>query len=420
MADLNIGNSSANIIVNAKHNGAVNPQINNTYDLGTSTLRWKNIYGNLKGNADTATKLTTARTIQTNLASTISASFDGSANITPGVTGVLPIANGGTGNTAFTANRITYSETATKLSSSSHYMSNSQVSINSSNAPASGVTLNINGATTTSNYIKINGSSGTAATTNYISLGEGYGNGSGKNGLKVIVCDQSNAQIGLGQDLYGSTYELSLATTANGNNGKITFGYNTESSWSTYTEIGHFSASGKSLTVIGNVIAPNFIGNASTATKATQDSDGNAINTTYLKKTDLKSSIINTDGFGKTYTFTKTVAIGTNWTSVGIASANLPSGVYIVYMTGIWDTGKIWQDSNIYAGIMSWYNGGTNSSERSEILLHTTGHAHNEYRIFLSTLSHTDNPANSTTLEIKSNITFTKNTTITFKFVKMV
>ena len=55
MADLNIGNSTANVIVNAKHNGAVNPQINNTYDLGTSALRWKNIYGSLKGNADSAT-----------------------------------------------------------------------------------------------------------------------------------------------------------------------------------------------------------------------------------------------------------------------------------------------------------------------------------------------------------------------------
>jgi hypothetical protein len=46
-----------------------------------------------------AATLTTARTIQTNLASTSSASFNGSANITPGVTGTLPIANGGTGQT---------------------------------------------------------------------------------------------------------------------------------------------------------------------------------------------------------------------------------------------------------------------------------------------------------------------------------
>ena len=43
-----------------------------------------------------AVKLKNARTIQTNLASVSSASFDGTANITPGVTGILAIANGGT------------------------------------------------------------------------------------------------------------------------------------------------------------------------------------------------------------------------------------------------------------------------------------------------------------------------------------
>lgn len=52
----------------------------------------------IAGNAGSATKLATARTIQTNLASTSAASFDGTANITPGITGVLPVANGGTGS----------------------------------------------------------------------------------------------------------------------------------------------------------------------------------------------------------------------------------------------------------------------------------------------------------------------------------
>ena len=55
------------------------------------------ITGSVSGNAGTATKLQTARTITVNLASVTGASFDGSVNVTPGVTGVLPIANGGTG-----------------------------------------------------------------------------------------------------------------------------------------------------------------------------------------------------------------------------------------------------------------------------------------------------------------------------------
>lgn len=54
----------------------------------------------ISGNAGSATKLTTARTIQTNLASTKAASFDGSANIAPGVSGILPAANGGTGKSS--------------------------------------------------------------------------------------------------------------------------------------------------------------------------------------------------------------------------------------------------------------------------------------------------------------------------------
>jgi len=49
-----------------------------------------------------AATLTTGRTVQTNLASTSSATFDGSANITPGVTGTLPVGNGGTGATTLT------------------------------------------------------------------------------------------------------------------------------------------------------------------------------------------------------------------------------------------------------------------------------------------------------------------------------
>lgn len=86
MADLNIGNSSASVIVNTKHNGSVIPQINNTYDLGTSALRWKNIYGStfvgsLNGNAATATKLATARTISLTGSVTGSGTFDGSGNL---------------------------------------------------------------------------------------------------------------------------------------------------------------------------------------------------------------------------------------------------------------------------------------------------------------------------------------------------
>lgn len=71
---------------------------------GTKTFT-STISGNITGSASyatsagQATKLTTARTVQTDLGATTSASFDGTANIAPGVTGTLAVANGGTGVT---------------------------------------------------------------------------------------------------------------------------------------------------------------------------------------------------------------------------------------------------------------------------------------------------------------------------------
>ena len=64
------------------------------YDINSNTR----IKLNAK-NADTANKLTNSRTILTNLGSTSSASFNGTANITPGITGTLSIVHGGTGAT---------------------------------------------------------------------------------------------------------------------------------------------------------------------------------------------------------------------------------------------------------------------------------------------------------------------------------
>lgn len=83
------------------------------FTSGTTTLAWKNAAqivatinaSTYTGNSATATKLATARTITANLASSTAGSFDGSANITVGVTGTLPIANGGTGATTAAAAR---------------------------------------------------------------------------------------------------------------------------------------------------------------------------------------------------------------------------------------------------------------------------------------------------------------------------
>lgn len=92
--------------------------------------------GNNAGLAASATKLDTARTIRTNLASTSAASFDGSSNITPGVTGALPISNGGTGSTSASGARNALgamSETATSLGlTANSNLANYSASVNNS------------------------------------------------------------------------------------------------------------------------------------------------------------------------------------------------------------------------------------------------------------------------------------------------
>lgn len=69
-------------------------------DLTSGTNTFPTFNQNTTGSAAT---LTTARTVRTNLASTSTASFNGSANITPGVTGTLLVGNGGTGATTLTS-----------------------------------------------------------------------------------------------------------------------------------------------------------------------------------------------------------------------------------------------------------------------------------------------------------------------------
>lgn len=98
--------------------------------IKAKSIEADSITGPLTGNANTATKLATARTISLSGDATGSASFDGSANSTITVTvadsshnhtagnitgGTLGVARGGTGNASWTANRIIYPSASTTL-----------------------------------------------------------------------------------------------------------------------------------------------------------------------------------------------------------------------------------------------------------------------------------------------------------------
>ena len=82
-----------------------------------------------------------ANSVIVNLASTAGASIF-AASPRPGVTGTLPVANGGTGNTAMTANRLVWSESASKLEAGYHYANSTKVAINSTSAPSQNFYVN--------------------------------------------------------------------------------------------------------------------------------------------------------------------------------------------------------------------------------------------------------------------------------------
>lgn len=192
------------------------------------------------GKASSATKLATARTIRTNLASTSTASFDGSGNVTPGVTGTLPIANGGTGNTTGLA------ASATKLATARTFRTNlastSTASFDGTGDVTPGVTGTLptgNGGTgrtdghapkdilmsggrgnlagyenlnTTSSAITINGSScDSSSVTGAVTITVSNG-ASGQSWTKTIGITNASAKVSLGSSwkwMGGSTPTIS-------------------------------------------------------------------------------------------------------------------------------------------------------------------------------------------------------------------
>jgi hypothetical protein len=81
---------------------------------------------------------------------------------------------------------------------------------------------------------------------NWISAGGGYGNGSGKNGVKLISCEQSDCVSGIGQDLSGiGGYDTSIvAAESTGGVAHISFVKHTIAAPTTYTRLGYFNSSG--------------------------------------------------------------------------------------------------------------------------------------------------------------------------------
>lgn len=192
------------------------------------------------------------------------------------------------------------------------------------------------------------------------------------------------------------------------------------------------------------------------ATKATQDSAGQQINTTYIKSLSVSGRTVtytrgdgttgtittqdtNTtyndatasahglmtandkqklDALGGIVTITKSLKLTTAWMDTGISGSSLSTGTYVVQVGGLSSDDGIRTYSEIWSGVMSWYAGATNSTNAEEILLHNAGHADNSGEIYLRTIRTSGN--NCLKLQIASNIAATKADNVVFKFRKLI
>ena len=109
------------------------------------------------------------------------------------------------------------------------------------------ITFTNSGGINLTSGIQIPTDSGNNKSNNYISAGGGYSTNSGKDGVKIICCEQSDAVSGLGQDCSGlGGYDLSVIAPANPSGGScfISFVKHSINSPKTYNTLGYFDGSG--------------------------------------------------------------------------------------------------------------------------------------------------------------------------------
>lgn len=214
--------------------------------------------------AEKANKLTTPRKLRTNLASTTAVTFDGTEDqLNIPVTGILPIANGGTGAT----NLNGFVQTAN-------------------------INQTISGTKTFSNTIvgSISGNAATATTAGKVqATPAGTSWVAGATAGKALV---NATTTGYGALLNAPTkdYRVALSTYPSNNNlvylysvtnANISAGSNTVAKSLTWNaDTGELTANSFKGTLNGT--ATSCSGNAATATQATKDGNGNVISTTYL------------------------------------------------------------------------------------------------------------------------------------------
>ena len=184
---------------------------------------------------------------------------------------------------------------------------------------------------------------------------------------------------------------------------------------------GHVAVNGQ-IKATSTVTAPTFAGalsgNATTATKLQTART--------ISLGGILSGSASFDGSGNVTinatanditTITKSLNVTTSWADTGITGSNLGTGTYAVQMY-VNDGANTAQYQEYYSGIMSWFNGTTNSTDADEILLHKAGHASNGRHVYLRTIR----TPNSGYLKLQISCThaFSAASNITLKFKKLI
>jgi hypothetical protein len=121
------------------------------------------------------------------------------------------------------------------------------------------------------------------------------------------------------------------------------------------------------------------------------------------------------------YTVTVSLTASTAWQDTGIDSSELATGTYIIQMfTDDHGNNSIAHYNEYYSGIMSWYGGATNSTEKDEIVLHRAGHACNTGDVFLRTERASGSDSHDLMLQIKTSNTASSAANYVFRFRRMI
>lgn len=182
-----------------------------------------------------------------------------------------------------------------------------------------------------------------------------------------------------------------------------------DSSAGSMTQPVYFSG-GKPVSIaytIGKSVPSNAVFTDTTYNDATASASG-LMTANDKKKLDVLGDIVS---------ITKFLNPTTDWMDTGIYGSSLSTGTYIVQVSVSYSyDGSTY--SEIWSGVMSWYDGTTDMTNAEEILLHNAGYVDDSMELYLRTIS-TDG-GNYLKLQIAANMAFPEASNVVFKFRKLI